>query len=75
MSSNAPGPGASRKAKVVQIAAEVAIIATLLLLVPFLKDLGQTTTLFGASVPTVVIVIVFWILGVIGGGIFTFRWR
>ena len=75
MSSNAPGPGQSRRAKAVQIASEAAIVATLLLWVPLLIDGGQTTMIFGTSVPTVVIATVFWVLGVIGGGIFTFRWR
>jgi hypothetical protein len=75
MSSNAPGPDKSRRARIIQVAAETAIVATLLLWVPLLNDWGQTTTLFGTSVPTVILVTAFWLLGVVGGGIFTFRWR
>jgi hypothetical protein len=75
MSSNVPGPAQSRATKVIQVAAEVAIVATLLLWVPLLNDLGQTTTLMGVSMPTAILVAIFWVLGVIGGGIFTFRWR
>jgi hypothetical protein len=75
MSSNAPDSGSSRIAKTLQAVPEVAIIAALLLFVPLLNDMGQTSTLFGTTVPTVIVVAVFWILGVVGGGIFTFRRR
>jgi hypothetical protein len=75
MSSNAPDSGSSRIAKTLAAVPEVAIIAALLLFVPLLNDMGQTTTVLGTAVPTVILVTVFWILGVVGGGIFTFRRR
>jgi hypothetical protein len=75
MSSNAPSTDPSRRTRAVQLVAEVAIIAAILLWVPLLNDWGQTTTIFGVSVPTAIVVTVFWVLGVIGGGVFAFRWR
>jgi hypothetical protein len=75
MSSSEPEPGAPRVSKVAQIVAEGAVIAAGLLLVPFITSLEQTSTVFGITVPTVIIAVAFWILGVIGGGIFTFRHR
>jgi len=75
MSSNAPDSGSSRIAKVFAAVPELAIIAALLLFVPLLNDMGQTSTVFGTTVPTAILVAVFWILGVVGGGVFTFRRR
>ena len=75
MSSNAPDTGSSRIAKTLAAVPEVAIVAALLLFVPLLNDMGQTSTLFGATLPTAIVVAVFWILGVVGGGIFAFRRR
>lgn len=75
MSSSEPEPGAPRKSRTAQVAAEGAVIAAGLLLVPFITNLDQTSTIFGFGIPTVIVVVVFWILGVIGGGIFTFRNR
>jgi hypothetical protein len=54
---------------------EAAVVASGLLLVPFLTNPDQTTTMYGMTIPTVIVVVVFWILGVIGGGVFTFRNR
>ena len=76
MSANAPDSGASRTAaRVLSAIPEVAIVATVLLFVPLLNDLGQTTTIFGVSLPTAAFAAIFWVLGVLGGGIFTFRRR
>lgn len=75
MFSGSQEPTPSKNAKVILAVAELAIIAAALLIAPLILDMGQTTEMFGVAVPTVIVAIVFWVLGVVGGGVFSFRWR